>query len=417
MPGMVLEGYSGLAIRKMMKFKIVIFASVILFGTQLGVEPTKANPASDAKPHTQLSPTVVLGFAGIVQPECVREVEAGEYLCAKRWAEVTHLLRSLVYQDVESQLIVPLQRQLAIADRSWQQFQTQHCQQLTQRLRNTPDFPIATSVCLARLNNDRILELQRGGEVITLQSRDPRFESLLDRLKLRNSSVQRHWEQYQTQNCQVEKALFSLNPRRLAECHQRLRQTRLRQLEELLEAPDRGLALFKGSVRPGIPELNCVDDTQLGLNRCAIYWSKTTQFLQSSIYGDWAKGLSKQYQPTFTSAQKHWQNYRETHCTELIEPFKEGSMAPMLYHRCLARLNNDRIADLKGIAVYDPEDDRQRTPVTSKQDTTQLLWERYQTQYCKFESQLFGSQTRSKQCPNRLNLGRLRHLKAMMNTR
>jgi uncharacterized protein YecT (DUF1311 family) len=100
--------------------------------------------------------------------------------------------------------------------------------------------------------------------------------------------------------------------------------------------------------------MQCVDGTQLGLNRCAIYWSKTTQFLQSSIYGDWAKGLSKQYQQAFTMAQKHWQDYREAHCTELVEPFKEGSMSPMLYHRCLARLNNDRIADLKGIALMSP---------------------------------------------------------------
>jgi uncharacterized protein YecT (DUF1311 family) len=400
-----------------MKFKIAIFASVILVGTQLGMKPSKAIPASDAAPQTQLSPTVILGFAGVLQPDCVRQVEAGEYRCAKRWAEVTHLLKSLVYQDVESQLIVPLQRQLAIADKSWQQFQIQHCQQLTQRLRNKPDFPFAASVCLARLNNDRILELHRGGEVITLQSHAPRFESLLDQLNLRNSSVQRHWQQYQTQYCQIEKALFSQNNLRLAQCHQRLREARIRQLKELLEAPALGLALFKGSVRPGIPELNCVDKTQLGLNRCAIYWSKTTQFLQSNIYGDWAKGLSKQYQQAFTIAQKYWQDYREAHCTELVEPFKEGSMSPMLYHRCLARLNNDRIADLKGIAVYDSEDDQQRTPVTSEQDTTQLLWERYRTEYCKFESQFFGSRTRSKQCPNRLNLGRLRHIKAMMNTR
>lgn len=64
-------------------------------------------------------------------------------------------------------------------------------------------------------------------------------------------------------------------------------------------------------------------------------------------------------------------------------------MAPMLYHRCLARLNNDRIADLKGIAVYDPEDDQQRysrgaatrTPVTSNQDTTQPLWQRASLSY------------------------------------
>ncbi|MBD2168809.1 DUF1311 domain-containing protein [Calothrix membranacea FACHB-236] len=401
-----------------MKLKTAIFASVILFATQLGMEPSKAIPASDAKPQTPLPyPTVILGFAGVLQPDCVRQVEAGEYHCAKRWAEVTHLLKSLFYQDVESQLIPPLQHQLAIADQSWHQFQTQHCQQLTQRLRNTPDFPIATSVCLARLNNDRILELQRGGEVITLQSRDLRFESLLDQLKLRNSSVQRHWEQYQTQYCQIEKALFSQNNRRLAQCHQRLREARIRQLEELLKAPARGLALFKGSVRPGIPELNCVDETQIGLNQCAVYWSKTTQLLQSSIYGDWAKRLSKQYQQTFAIAQKYWQEYREAHCTELVAPFQEGSISPMLYHRCLARLNNDRIADLKGIAVYDSKDEQQQAPVTSGQDKTQALWERYQTQYCKFESRFFGSQTRSKQCPNRLNLGRLRHIKAMMNTR
>ncbi|MBD2358098.1 DUF1311 domain-containing protein [Tolypothrix sp. FACHB-123] len=401
-----------------MKFKIAIFASVILFGTQFGMEPSQALPASDAKPQTPLPyPTVILGFAGVLQPDCVRQVEAGEYRCAKRWAEVTHLLKSLVYQDVESQLIPPLQHQLAIADQSWHQFQTQHCQQLTQRLRNTPDFPIATSICLARLNNDRILELQREGEVITLQSHDPRFESLLDRLKLRNSSVQRHWKQYQTQHCQIAIDIFSLNTLRLAQCYQRLREARLRQLEELLAAPARGLALSSGSVRPGIPELNCVDETQIGLNRCAVYWSKTTQLLQSSIYGDWATRLSKQYQQTFMIAQKYWQEYREAHCTELVAPFQEGSISPMLYHRCLARLNNDRIADLKGIAVYDSEDEPQQAPVTSGQDTTQALWERYQTQYCKFESQFFGSQTRSKQCLNRLNLGRLRHLKAMMNTR
>jgi hypothetical protein len=41
-----------------MKFKIAIFASIILVGTQLGMEPSKATPASDAKPQAQLSPDV-----------------------------------------------------------------------------------------------------------------------------------------------------------------------------------------------------------------------------------------------------------------------------------------------------------------------------------------------------------------------
>lgn len=401
----------------MMKFKVAIAVSVVLVGSQLAMEPIKATPVPNAKSAPPLQPpAVVLGFAGIAQLDCVQQLEAGEYRCARYWAEVTHLLKSSVYRDVESQFPPHLQRQLAIADQSWAKFQTQHCQQMTQRLRNQPDFPLAMSVCLAKLNNDRILELQWGGQIITRQSRDPRFEFLLDQLKLRNSSVQRQWEDYRTQHCQVEKAIFPFNNLRLAECHQRLRQARLEQLEDFFAAPSRGLDLFRGDALPGIRELNCVDGTQIGLNRCAVYWSQMTQSLRSRILQDWLRRLSWQHGRAFKNAEMVWQDYHRAHCDELVEPVKEGSMAPMVYHRCLAKLNNDRIADLKGIATYEPDEDV-RSQLTPQQDKIQQLWDRYQAEYCKFESQFFGNQMRTKQCPTRLSQARLRHLKEMMNVR
>jgi uncharacterized protein YecT (DUF1311 family) len=263
-----------------MKYQFVTFTIVGLAGMLLGLRPMQATPLSDA---AQPFPTIRLEPAGVNQPDCVRELEAGEYRCAKRWAETTDLLKSLVYQDVESQLSPTLQRQLATTDQTWQQFQTQHCEQLSQQLRNTPDAPLVESVCLARLNNDRVLELQNGGEVITDQARNPQYESLLDQLKLRNSPAQLQWEQYQTQHCQLERDLFPQNHHQFARCHQRLRHARLLQLENLFEAPYLGLALSQSSKSYGINKLNCVDDSQIGLNRCAVYWSKTTDKLRGSI--------------------------------------------------------------------------------------------------------------------------------------
>ncbi|MBD2327549.1 lysozyme inhibitor LprI family protein [Alkalinema sp. FACHB-956] len=170
----------------------------------------------------------------------------------------------------------------------------------------------------------------------------------------------------------------------------------------------------------GIPALNCPDDGQISLNRCAVYWSKTTDFLKTQVYQDEMPLLPQPHRSKFALAESHWRQYRQMHCDAVIEPFAGASMAPMLYHRCLATVTNDRIADLQGLApASEPSED---TPMQSliaelKQDQVQRIWNRYQAEYCQFEAQSFRQLPRSQSCIPRLNQARLRHLKAMMESR
>ncbi|MGI0490784.1 lysozyme inhibitor LprI family protein [Alkalinema pantanalense CENA528] len=174
------------------------------------------------------------------------------------------------------------------------------------------------------------------------------------------------------------------------------------------------------SLTIGIPAITCPDDGQISLNRCAVYWSKTTDFLQTQLYQDEVSALPQRYRPMFTIAENDWRRYRQRHCDAMIEPFTGASMAPMLYHRCLATVTNDRIADLQGLTpVSDsPDVDQIQSLITElKQDPVQQIWNRYQAEYCQFEAQAFRQSPRSQSCPSRLSQARLRHLKAMMESR
>ncbi len=91
------------------------------------------------------------------------------------------------------------------------------------------------------------------------------------------------------------------------------------------------------------------EETQLALNRCAARWAKTTDFLRSLIYQDLDDRLSPAMQDRLKTIDLTWQSYRELHCQESSEPFKSGSIYPLLYNNCLATLSNDRIADLQGV--------------------------------------------------------------------
>jgi uncharacterized protein YecT (DUF1311 family) len=179
-------------------------------------------------------------------------------------------------------------------------------------------------------------------------------------------------------------------------------------------------AQAKSQVTFGVPELNCRDDGQISLNRCAVYWSKTTDFLQSQVYQDEMIVLSQRYRSRFEIAERDWRRYRQAHCQEVISPFVGGSMVPMLYHRCLAIVTNDRIADLQGLAP--PSDVSAGDPIQSlitelQQNDVQQIWNRYQAEYCQFESQYFSQSTRRQSCVTRLSQNRLRHLKIMMDSR
>lgn len=188
-----------------------------------------------------------------------------------------------------------------------------------------------------------------------------------------------------------------------------------------------GVAILAGvqlRVAPAQAELakpNCADQTQIGLNRCAVDWSKATDRVRSRVYRDRLTQLSVQYRPAFVRAEKDWQDYRKAHCTQVIEPFQGGSMVPMVYHNCLATLNRDRIANLRSIdpptnaGELETKELRQLLDTLHRQpDQTQQLWNRYQSAYCKFDAEWASGTNRITQCPMRLNTDRLRHLKEMM---
>ena len=129
--------------------------------------------------------------------------------------------------------------------------------------------------------------------------------------------------------------------------------------------------------------------------------------------------IPPQHRSIFSIAHRSWQQYRQAHCEEAIEPNHGASMAPMLYHRCLATVTNDRIADLQGLTSASEAPDL--APMQSlieelQQDNVQQIWERYQMEYCQFESQYFGQSMRSQSCVTRLSQSRLRHLKIMMDS-
>jgi uncharacterized protein YecT (DUF1311 family) len=179
-------------------------------------------------------------------------------------------------------------------------------------------------------------------------------------------------------------------------------------------------AQAKPQVTFGVPELNCRDDGQISLNRCAIYWSKTTDFLQSQVYQDEMIHIPQQYRSMFAIAERDWRRYRQAHCEAVIGPFVGGSMVPMLYHRCLAIVTNDRIADLQGLAPPSDAsegDQMQSLMAELQQNDVQQIWDRYQAEYCQFELQYFSQSKHRQSCITRLSQTRLRHLKIMMDSR
>ena len=124
--------------------------------------------------------------------------------------------------------------------------------------------------------------------------------------------------------------------------------------------------------------------------------------------------------------EQTWTSYRETHCQELTEPFRKGSIYALLYHSCFARVANDRIADLQG------QNNSQLTPDVTIQRLSKILsqanlsnssgqrqWQTYQAQHCQFESLRSTEQAPQlvKQCRDRLAESRLRELEVTIRIR
>ncbi|MFM7601251.1 MAG: lysozyme inhibitor LprI family protein [Pseudanabaena sp.] len=175
----------------------------------------------------------------------------------------------------------------------------------------------------------------------------------------------------------------------------------------------------------GVAPPACENEAQLYLNICASRWAKTADFLRSLIYDEIYNQIPKARQSQLKAVEKTWNSYRDTHCQELSEPFRQGSIYPLLYFSCRARLANERIADLQGTNNYQLTSDAttQRLAKILKQENIensagQRQWLLYQAQHCQFESLISLDNPRSvKQCRDRLAEGRLRQIEAMLSTR
>ncbi len=175
----------------------------------------------------------------------------------------------------------------------------------------------------------------------------------------------------------------------------------------------------------GVAAPACAEQNQQALNRCAFNWSKTAEFLRSLIYADIYSQLNEPRQAQLKVIEQNWNSYRDTHCHELSEPFRGGSIYPLIYQSCRARVTNDRIADLQGKSFSQLTTDTttQRLNMLLNQEkmknsSGQRQWQSYETLHCQFESVRFPEQPHNvKQCRDRLAESRLRELEFMVRDR
>lgn len=175
----------------------------------------------------------------------------------------------------------------------------------------------------------------------------------------------------------------------------------------------------------GVAPPACEGEAQLYLNICASRWAKTADFLRSLIYEEVYSRIPEARQTQLKAIEKTWNSYRDIHCQELSAPFQKGSIYPLLYFSCRARVTNSRIADLQGTNYSQITSDltTQRLAKILKNENMknsagQRQWLQYQAQQCQFESLASTETTRSvKQCRDRLAEGRLQELEAMLGTR
>ncbi|AFY96669.1 lysozyme inhibitor LprI family protein [Chamaesiphon minutus] len=165
-----------------------------------------------------------------------------------------------------------------------------------------------------------------------------------------------------------------------------------------------------------VPPSNCVDTGQLALNRCAIARSTNVDKLKSSIYRKLSRQISPRDRARLAITEKTWLQFRSAHCQEVIEPFGNGSMVPLLYHNCLSNVTLDRIADLQHLTAIDISS--KLVEVESNNSSDRVYWHRYRLQQCRFEAVRFTKDTRRfTQCDRRLSATRLRQLQEMMSVR
>ncbi len=151
---------------------------------------------------------------------------------------------------------------------------------------------------------------------------------------------------------------------------------------------------------PGVAPPACAEETQIALNSCAVQWSRTADFLESLIYEELFWQVSEQAQAQMITAEEAWNSFRDVFCQELSDTVRGGSIYPLVYHDCRARVANDRIADLQRLSNSEMPLDgaiQRLTMLLNQSDlsnsNSQRLWQRYEELHCQFEMTRLAEQS------------------------
>ena len=171
---------------------------------------------------------------GVAPPACEGETQLALNICASRWAKTADFLRSLIYEEIYSQIPEARKSQLKAIEQTWTSYRDIHCQELSAPFRDGSIYALLNLSCRARVTNDRIADLQgKNNFQLTTDVTTQRLAKILNQPKLKNSSGQRQWLLYQAQHCQFESLRSTEPAKSLKQCRDRLAEGRLRQIEAM----------------------------------------------------------------------------------------------------------------------------------------------------------------------------------------
>ncbi len=172
---------------------------------------------------------------GVAPPACEGETQLALNICASRWAKTADFLRSLIYEEIYSQVPEARKSQLKAIEQTWTSYRDIHCQELSAPFRGGSIYPLLNFSCRARVANDRIADLQgKNNSQLTTDVTTQRLAKILNQPKLKNSSGQRQWLLYQAQHCQFESLRSTEPSQSVKQCRDRLAEGRLRQIEAMI---------------------------------------------------------------------------------------------------------------------------------------------------------------------------------------
>ena len=95
-------------------------------------------------------------------------------------------------------------------------------------------------------------------------------------------------------------------------------------------------------------KVNCVEpQTTTQINYCSQQEFQSADQKLNQIYQKLIKSLSKQQRQRLISAQQAWIKFRDQSCEYEQGQFEGGTLASSTYNYCLARITQQRVADIE----------------------------------------------------------------------